>query len=291
MSDRGSVGALASVAVVALAVPVLLAFATIDPPPLPVKHRNTHAGVATIAAVAPSVAAPAATVAPPPVSSPVSAPVSTAVSTPAAARPPALPRRHPRRRRSCRRRHKRRTWRRSASTTCASGPARTTLPPWRSLAGACSRASTCRRIRRPVLAGCCARPHSARPQSAFNGRRDVRARLHRRHWSLKAAEWYRKAADAGLPTAKHNLALLLRDGKGVARDVEAAVQLQCCRPRIRAWPRRCSPWATSTSRVTAAPEGSAAALAWFAVTGEYERQINRDGESALAKTAASTRRS
>ncbi|HYC63494.1 MAG TPA: tetratricopeptide repeat protein, partial [Reyranellaceae bacterium] len=37
--------------------------------------------------------------------------------------------------------------------------------------------------------------------------------------STKAIEWYRKAIEANLPAAKHNLALLLRDGKGAARNV------------------------------------------------------------------------
>ena len=33
--------------------------------------------------------------------------------------------------------------------------------------------------------------------------------------SVRAVEWYRKAVDANLPMAKHHLALLLREGKGV----------------------------------------------------------------------------
>ncbi|CAN5904984.1 hypothetical protein BH11PSE3_BH11PSE3_17530 [soil metagenome] len=36
--------------------------------------------------------------------------------------------------------------------------------------------------------------------------------------STKAIEWYRKAVDANVAMAKHNLALLLRDGKGAPRN-------------------------------------------------------------------------
>jgi hypothetical protein len=43
--------------------------------------------------------------------------------------------------------------------------------------------------------------------------------------STKAIEWYRKAVDANLPMAKHNLALLLRDGKGAPRNGKEAVEL------------------------------------------------------------------
>src|SRR5262249_45633521 len=34
--------------------------------------------------------------------------------------------------------------------------------------------------------------------------------------SVRAVEWYRKAVQANLPMAKHNLALMLRDGKGAS---------------------------------------------------------------------------
>ena len=49
----------------------------------------------------------------------------------------------------------------------------------------------------------------------------------RRKWrdSTRAVEWYRKAVERNLAVAKHNLALLLRDGKGTPRDVKAAVEL------------------------------------------------------------------
>src|SRR5258707_199840 len=43
--------------------------------------------------------------------------------------------------------------------------------------------------------------------------------------SSKAIEWYKKAVEANVPMARHNLALLLRDGKGAARNVPEAIQL------------------------------------------------------------------
>ena len=102
--------------------------------------------------------------------------------------------------------------------------------------------------------------------------------------STKAIEWYRKAANANLPMAKHNLALLLRDGKGAPRDGKEAVELL----------RSASRQGMAASMFTlgdiyehgdAAPKDPAMALAWFAITAEFERQTNKNGESPLAKTA------
>ena len=103
--------------------------------------------------------------------------------------------------------------------------------------------------------------------------------------SSKAAEWYRKAADTGLPTAKHNLALLLRDGKGVPRDAKAATQLLLSAAR-QGMAASMFTLGDIYEQGDGGTKDPPAALAWFAITGEFERQTNRDGESALAKTAA-----
>ena len=42
-------------------------------------------------------------------------------------------------------------------------------------------------------------------------------RLDRQDYA-KAASWFQKAADQGLPQAQYQLALLLKDGKGVNQD-------------------------------------------------------------------------
>jgi hypothetical protein len=39
----------------------------------------------------------------------------------------------------------------------------------------------------------------------------------------KAAEWYRKAAEAGDPQAMVNLALMCQEGEGIPKDPEQAV--------------------------------------------------------------------
>jgi hypothetical protein len=102
--------------------------------------------------------------------------------------------------------------------------------------------------------------------------------------STRAAEWYRKAAAANLPTAKHNLALLLRVGKGMARNGEEAVEL------LRAAARQgmaASMFSLGDiyERGDAAPKDAPAALAWFAITVEFERQVNPGSETKLARTA------
>jgi peptidoglycan hydrolase-like protein with peptidoglycan-binding domain len=103
--------------------------------------------------------------------------------------------------------------------------------------------------------------------------------------STKAVEWYRKAVAANLAMAKHNLALLLRDGKGAPRDGKTAVELL----------RSAAHQGMSASMFTlgdiyergdAAPKDASAAMAWFAITAEFERQTNRGTETALGKTAS-----
>lgn len=103
--------------------------------------------------------------------------------------------------------------------------------------------------------------------------------------SSKAAYWYRKAADAGLAAAKHNLALLLRDGKGVARDGKAAVDLLLSAAR-QGMSASMFSLGDIYERGDAAPRDPTAALAWFAITGEFERQTGRGNDTALAKSAA-----
>lgn len=122
------------------------------------------------------------------------------------------------------------------------------------------------------------------PQSAFNvGVMYERGFVVERD-SSRAVEWYRKAADANLAVAKHNLALLLRDGKGAPRDGKAAIELL----------RSASHQGMAASmfvlgdiyeRGDAAPADAAVALAWFAITAEFDRQANRGLDTALVQSA------
>ncbi|MBI2740031.1 MAG: SEL1-like repeat protein [Rhodospirillales bacterium] len=103
--------------------------------------------------------------------------------------------------------------------------------------------------------------------------------------STKAIEWYRKAAEAGVPMAKHNLALLLRDGKGAPRNGKEAVELL----RSAARQGMAASMFTLGDIYERGDEGlkdPAIALAWFAITAEFERQTNKGGESALARMAS-----
>ena len=103
--------------------------------------------------------------------------------------------------------------------------------------------------------------------------------------STKAIEWYRKAAEANVPMAKHNLALLLRDGKGAPRNGKEAVELL----RSAARQGMAASMFTLGDIYERGDEGlkdPAIALAWFAITAEFERQTNRGGESALARMAS-----
>ena len=103
--------------------------------------------------------------------------------------------------------------------------------------------------------------------------------------SSKAIEWYRKAVAADLPMAKHNLALLLRDGKGVARNGKEAVEL------LRSAARQGMVGSMFTlgdiyERGDAAPKDQAAALAWFTIAAELDRQMNKGEDTPLSKTSA-----
>ncbi len=46
--------------------------------------------------------------------------------------------------------------------------------------------------------------------------------FHKERRYAEAAEWYRKAAEQGVPTAQNNLAVLYAEGQGVAQDYVAA---------------------------------------------------------------------
>jgi TPR repeat protein/peptidoglycan hydrolase-like protein with peptidoglycan-binding domain len=102
--------------------------------------------------------------------------------------------------------------------------------------------------------------------------------------SAKAIEWYRRAADGNVPMARHNLALLLRDGKGAPRNVKEAIEL------LRTAARQGMAASMFTlgdiyERGDGDVKDPALAMAWFAITSEFERQTNRDKETALGKTA------
>lgn len=122
------------------------------------------------------------------------------------------------------------------------------------------------------------------PQAAFNvGIMYERGFVVERN-STRAAQWYRRAAAQGLAVAKHNLALLLRDGRGLPRNGQEALDLLHSAARQ----------GMSASMFTlgdiyehgdAAPKDQAAALAWFAITAEFERQINHGSETPLGRTA------
>lgn len=103
--------------------------------------------------------------------------------------------------------------------------------------------------------------------------------------SSKAIEWYRKSAEANVPMAKHNLALLLRDGKGAPRNGKEAVELL----RSAARQGMAASMFTLGDIYERGDEGlkdPAIALAWFAITAEFERQTNRGGESDLSRMAS-----
>jgi peptidoglycan hydrolase-like protein with peptidoglycan-binding domain len=271
MSGPKSVGALAGVTVVAMTAAVLLAFTTIDAPPLPVKHRKAQAGApalvavpATTAATTASIERAAAPSAPPPPKPAEPAPSNTARPTVTPGQPP--------------------DWATVAMDELRIRANQNEIAAMEELG---------RRLLQGIDgpkdpqagAGWLLRAAGlGSAQSAFNvGVMYERGFVVERD-SSKAAEWYRKAADAGLPTAKHNLALLLRDGKGVPRDVKAATQLL-----LSAAHQGMTASMFTLGDIYEQGDGGtkdpAAALAWFAITGEFERQTNRDAESALAKTA------
>jgi peptidoglycan hydrolase-like protein with peptidoglycan-binding domain len=102
--------------------------------------------------------------------------------------------------------------------------------------------------------------------------------------STKAAEWYRKAVAGNVPAAKHNLALMLRDGKGVPQDGPKAVEL------LRAAARQGMTASMFTladmyERGGAVLKDPAAALAWYAIANEIELQANDGKETPLSRSA------
>ncbi|MBI3197167.1 MAG: peptidoglycan-binding protein [Rhodospirillales bacterium] len=122
------------------------------------------------------------------------------------------------------------------------------------------------------------------PQSAFNV-----AVMYERGFvverdSTKAIEWYRKAVAANLAMAKHNLALLLRDGKGAPRNGKEAVELLRS-AALQGMSASMFTLGDIYERGDAAPKDAPTAMAWFAITAEFERQTNRGAETVLAKTA------
>lgn len=257
MNGRKRVGALAGVTVVAIAASVLVAFITIDPPPLPVKRKKTD------------VAAPAG--APP-------APVATASAAPPA--PAATPEK-PTPPRAAR---KPDDWTAVPIDELRSRASDSEPPAMEELGRRLIQGIDVPKDPQAGAGWLLRAANRGSAQSAFNV-----AVMYERGFvverdSSKAAEWYRKAADAGLPTAKHNLALLLRDGKGVPRDVKAAIQLL-----LSAAHQGMAASMFILGDIYEQGDGGtkdpAAALAWFAVAGEFERQTSRDGETPLARTA------
>ena len=102
--------------------------------------------------------------------------------------------------------------------------------------------------------------------------------------SSKAADWYRKAAKDGVAMAQHNLALLLRDGKGVPRNGQEAIELL----RTAAHQGMAASMFSLGDiyeRGDAAPKDLPVALAWYAVTAEFERQVNHGTDTTLGQTA------
>ena len=102
--------------------------------------------------------------------------------------------------------------------------------------------------------------------------------------STKAVEWYQKAADGNVAVAKHNLALLLRDGKGAPRDGKRRIEL------LRSAARQGMTGSMFLlgdiyERGDAASRDAALALAWFAVTVEFERQVNQAPRRRWRRTA------
>jgi TPR repeat protein len=122
------------------------------------------------------------------------------------------------------------------------------------------------------------------PQAAFNvGVMYERGFVVERD-SSRAVEWYRRAADGNMPAAKHNLALMLRDGKGASRDVKRCVELLLSAAH-QGMAASMFTLGDMYERGDAGSKDPAAALAWFSIAAEFERQINRGEDTALAKTA------
>jgi len=82
--------------------------------------------------------------------------------------------------------------------------------------------------------------------------------------SSRAVEWYRKAADGNMPAAKHNLALLLRDGKCASRDAKRAIELLHSAAR-QGMAASMFSLGDMYERGDAGAKDPPAALAWFAI--------------------------
>ncbi|SJZ72257.1 Sel1 repeat-containing protein [Enhydrobacter aerosaccus] len=122
------------------------------------------------------------------------------------------------------------------------------------------------------------------PQAAFNVGVMYESGFVVERDSAKAAQWYRRAAEAGVPAAQHNLALLLRTGKGVPRDQAQAVKL------LQAAAHQGMAAAMFTladvyERGDAAPKDLPAAVAWFGLAAQFERDENNGDDTPLAKAA------
>jgi peptidoglycan hydrolase-like protein with peptidoglycan-binding domain len=100
----------------------------------------------------------------------------------------------------------------------------------------------------------------------------------------RAVDWYRKAVAGGVGPAKHNLALMLREGRGAPQDGPKAVELlrEAARQGMTA-----SMYALGDmyERGGAVLKDPAAALAWFAITTEFELQANHGKDTSLSKAA------
>ncbi len=261
MNGRKRVGTLAGVTVVAIAASGLLAFVTIDPPPLFVKHKNADITAAL----------------------PIQAPArSVAESAPTPPPPSAAKTEKPKPVRAAR---KPDDWTAVPIDELRSRANDDEPPAMEELGRRLLQGVDMPKDLQAGTGWLLRAANLGSAQSAFNV-----AVMYERGFvverdSSKAAEWYRKAADAGLPTAKHNLALLLRDGKGVPRDVKAANQLLLSAAR-QGMAASMFTLGDIYEQGDGGTKDPAAALAWFAITGEFERQTSRDGETALAKTAA-----
>lgn len=102
--------------------------------------------------------------------------------------------------------------------------------------------------------------------------------------STKAVAWYQKAVDGNVAVAKHNLALLLRDGRGAPRDIPKAIELLQSAAH-QGMSASMFSLGDIYERGDAGPKDAPTALAWFAVTVEFERQVHHGTETPLAKTA------
>ena len=259
MNGRKRIGALTSVTVVAIAASALVAFVTIDPPPLPVKRKKTDVAASQ----------------PPSTPAPVTAAAAPAPSPVADAEKP----------KPARTARKPDDWTSVPIDELRSRAGDNEPPAMEELGRRLIQGIDMPKDPQAGAGWLLRAANLGSAQSAFNV-----AVMYERGFvverdSSKAAAWYRKAADAGLPTAKHNLALMLRDGKGVPRDAKAASQLL-----VSAAHQGMTASMFTLGDLNEQGDGGtkdlAAALAWFAITGEFERQTTRDGQSPLGKTAA-----